>query len=592
MHQAIFGKSVVRVLTALILVSSVIVTVFMYGTTTASAATAAASPPTTKSAFCDNLGKHYQASAGAQMYCFGVQQSGTGQLSPNKSKSFGTNVNAASFSEDIAPSGVRAYGQSEVSVAGIGPYVVEAWNDASAFFSSCGSAMYKEEATGLAFSSDGGKSFTDLGGLPNANCNVALYGGDPSIEAWQVGGATYFYISSLYNPVFSPGGPPPDARSFIAMDACKVSGTGASASLVCSNPIIIAASSLCQTQRGNTFCSFLDKEYLTIDPVRGRLYASFDEFGQNGSTVELSVCDIGTPTGGTGALGGTAGKPVCENGGAGTQFVPKPPYFVVTAPDVNGCENEGAYPAVNTITGDVYVAYEHNWATSVFSFPGNLCTSDPIQNVVTYTPFSCLTLTPTSSCTGPAARNAVKVISMEAAFIPGYSRFPMSDFPRIALSKQHGTVSIVWNDARVHPAGDILLQSFSLKSLTAVQSSPVRLNSSVGGWHMLPGLRNADANGNLTVVFYGRSSATTTVTNTYAAENVNPRTTSSPASNTLVSTASSNWLNVSSDINPNFGDYTDAYTIATASPPYTGTKVYLAWADGRLGVPQPFEAHN
>src|SRR5579859_2487835 len=204
MRQTIYGKSVVRVLTALTLVSSVIVTILLYGATAASASTSAASPPqTTKSAFCDNLGKRYQASSGAQMYCFGIQQSGTGQVSSNQTKTFGSNVDAANFSEDISPSGVRAYGQSEVSVAGIGSYVVEAWNDSTSFFSSCGSAMFKEEATGFGFSNNGGKSFVDLGGLPNTNCNNALYGGDPSVEAWKVGGTTYFYISSLYNPVFS-----------------------------------------------------------------------------------------------------------------------------------------------------------------------------------------------------------------------------------------------------------------------------------------------------------------------------------------------------------------------------------------------------
>ncbi len=167
----------------------------------------------------------------------------------------------------------------------------------------------------------------------------------------------------------------------------------------------------------------------------------------------------------------------------------------------------------------------------------------------------------------------------------------MNDFPRIAVSGKARTVSIVWNDARFRPAGDILLQSFNLKSLSGVQMAPVRLNSSVGGWHFLPGLRNADANGNLNVAFYGRTSANTAVTNTYAALGVNPRATSTPG-NTLITTQASNWLSVSSDINPNFGDYIDDYVVATASVPYTGTKLYVAWTDGRLGVPQPFEAYH
>jgi hypothetical protein len=119
----------------------------------------------------------------------------------------------------------------------------------------------------------------------------------------------------------------------------------------------------------------------------------------------------------------------------------------------------------------------------------------------------------------------------------------------------------------------------------------VRINSSTGGWHMLPALRNADASGNLNISFYGRSSATTAVTNVYVALAVNPRTGSTPA-NILVTTVATNWLNVSSDIVPNFGDYTDNFVIATPNAPFTGSKLYIAWSDGRIGEPQPFEAHT
>lgn len=578
-------------LVTLALLFGLVATMLAYSVLTVPTAHAAGSGPSTKSVFCANLGKKYQASSGAQMYCNGVQRSGPG-ATVMANGTTGSNVNAASPSEDVAPSGVRAYGQSETSVAGIGSYVVEAWNDATSFFSPCGSSMYKEEATGFGFSADGGKSFADQGGLPNANCNNELYGGDPSVEAWQSGGTSYFYVSSLYNGVPSlTTGFPLDARSYIAMAACKATGTGSTARISCSQPIIIGASTQCQKQQGNTFCSFLDKDFLSIDPVHGRLYATYTEFGFNGSTVELAMCDIGTSSGGTGALGGTAGAPVCVNGGAGSQSKTTSPYFVVAPPDINFCENEGAYPAVDVRTGAVYVGYEHNWETSLFAFPGNTCTSLPVQNVINYVPFSCLTLTTTSQCSGPAAKNTVNVTSMQAAFIPGYSRFPMSDFPRIAVSRQYGTVSLVWNDARSHVAGDILMQSFDLVSLTNVQASPVRINSSVGGWHMLPSVRNANANGTLNISFYNRASVSSTMTNVYAALSVNPRA-AGTSTNTLVTTQASNWLNVSSDINPNFGDYTDNYVIATTGSSFTGTKVYFAWSDGRLGVPQPFEAYR
>jgi hypothetical protein len=46
---------------------------------------------------------------------------------------------------------------------------------------------------------------------------------------------------------------------------------------------------------------------------------------------------------------------------------------------------------------------------------------------------------------------------------------------------------------------------------------------------------------------------------------------------------STDWNNVSSDIVPNFGDYTDNYA--------ANGRVHVAWSDGRLGLPQPFESN-
>lgn len=534
------------------------------------------------------------------MWCFGPQPNGPSQkvgVHPNN-PSFGSNVDAASPQEDVSPSGAQLYGQSETSVAGIGPYVVEAWNDATSFASPCPSAMNKEEGTGYGFSADGGKSFVDEGGLPNSNCNADRLGGDPSVEAWSSGGSSYFYVSSLFNPVFSAAGPPPDVRSFIAINACKASGSGATASISCSQPIIAAASTQCMTFKGGgAFCSFLDKEFLSIDPVRGRLYVSYTEFGihfppdhlTNGQ-IELAACDIGTPGGGTGPQGGTAGQPVCSPGSKGNVNNPASPYFVVNPGDLS-CEQEGAYPAVDVNTGAVYVAYEFNAGTNIFGSAGPVdCRGVPTQQVIKYIPSTCLTL-PTASCSAPAGSNAINITSMDAAFIPGYNRFPMNDFPRIAVSGRAGTVSIVWNDARLHPYGDILMQSFDLGSLALVQSSPVVINSGTNGWHMLPALRRANLSGNLSISFYGRSSPTTALTDVYLARSVNPRTTSTPG-NTLITTGPSDWNTVSSDIVPNFGDYTDNYVIATSSGSYVGRSLYIAWSDGRLSDPQPFEART
>ena len=144
--------------------------------------------------FCKGLGKRYLASAGARMFCFGPQPSGpaAGHAPAGRSAGAPANVNAASFAEDVNPAGVPADGQSETSIAAAGPYVVEAWNDATGFIAPCPSPMAKEEGTGFGFSANGGKSFTDLGGLPNANCRKDLFEGDPSVAAYRVGGSTYF----------------------------------------------------------------------------------------------------------------------------------------------------------------------------------------------------------------------------------------------------------------------------------------------------------------------------------------------------------------------------------------------------------------
>jgi hypothetical protein len=578
MKRFVNRKSILSVVVALTLIVA-----FTGGILLRGHSASAASVPTTKSKFCSKLGKTIQASSGAQVFCFGAQLNGPAAHRP-VTRTFSGNVDAANPAEDVSPAGVQSYGQSETSIAAASHYTVEAWNDATGFFSNCGAPQNKEELTGLGFSANSGASFTDLGGVPNAGCNNDLYEGDPSVEAWTTGGKTYFYVSSLFDPTFSNT---TDARSKIAMAACVASGQGSSATLSCSQPIIIASSSECLTFPGPppfTFCSFLDKDFLSIDPVHGLLYATFTEFGLSPATVdreELAVCDIGN-----GALGGTPGAPVCTNGASGSQTSPAAPYLVVAPTDPNFCENEGAYPAADLATGDVYVAYEHNWASPLFGGP---CASEPVQGVMNFIPHSCLTL-PAASCSGPAVVNAVNIVSLQGAFIPGYNRFPMNDFPRLAVSDTYSTVSMVWNDGRFHLAGDILMQSMNLGTLGNVTGAPVVLNSDRGGWHFLPGLRNVNQKGLLNVSWYSRASANTALTDVTAAVDVNPRTTATPH-NILVTNVSSDWNAVSSDIFPNFGDYTDNYTIGTTGL-NGGSRDFVAWSDGRLGDPQPFEANT
>src|SRR5258708_15977709 len=180
---------------------------------------------------------------------------------------------------------------------------------------------------------------------------------------------------------------------------------------------------------------------------------------------------------------------------------------------------------------------------------------------------------------------------MDAAFIPGYNRFPMSDSPRLGVSNQSGTVSMVWNDARFHPNGDILLQSFRLGTLQRVQRRLVGLDQPHGaGFTFMPALRVATQSGRLDVAWYSRASTGTANTNVTLALGINPTGTGTPRNVTITNKAT-NWLIDNSDIVPNFGDYIDAVVSVTGRAPFVGNTLYIAWSDGRSGVPQPFAAH-
>jgi hypothetical protein len=545
--------------------------------------------------FCKRLGHLYQASSAAQMFCFGAQQVGRPQPTAAPAVAGAPrNVDAANFREDVSPAGVRGYGQSETSIAASGPYVVEAWNDSTTFFSTCGSRHFKEEATGIGFSVNGGKTFADLGGLRNPGCRTRVYGGDPSVVAYKVGGRTFFYVFSLFLPLSGLG------QTHIAFAACEVIGAGSAADLHCGRPIVAASSKQCAKFRHHrSFCSFLDKDFAAIDPARGRLYVSYSEFPiiGSGDPEEMSVCDIGTRAGRRGPAGGTPAHPVCKGGTPlvrttrlrGHLYTGKP-YFTVAPRGRVGCENEGAYPAVNIKTGAVYVGYEFNWETNLF-LPPCFNTKTRTRDVITSTPLHCLKLHVLAACAHPARRNRVNVTSLESAIIPGYNRFQVSDFPRLAVSSRFDAVSMVWNDTRRHANGDIMLVSFRLGSLARVQKMPTVLDRPHGGGlSMFPALRVANRNGRLDVAWYSRASARTSNTSVKAVRNVSPLATSTPR-NVTVTNRTNNWLQSNSDIVPNFGDYIDAVVSASGRWPFVGRRVYFAWSDARSGVPQPFEAH-
>ena len=129
------------------------------------------------------------------------------------------------------------------------------------------------------------------------------------------------------------------------------------------------------------------------------------------------------------------------------------------------------------------------------------------------------------------------------------------------------------------------------RQISAVQPKPVRVDQlHNGGLSFLPALRTPSGSGLLDVTWYTRASVSTANTDVAAAVGVSPLTRVTPP-NLQITNAASNWLVDSSLGVPNFGDYTDNAVAVTARPPFVGSRLFVAWADGRVGIPQPFEAH-
>ena len=159
--------------------------------------------------------------------------------------------------------------QSETTIAVFGSNVVVGFNQVN------NSSVVGNRGSGVAYSTDGGQTFTDTGGLPTGGANTTLLG-DPSLTACSDG---KFYYSSIYFPNS------PD--SALAVNV----GTFTGINLSWTTPMIAATSTN----------DFLDKEWLTCDRLTNTLYMTYTRFvnGNVGNTTELRVEIIKSTNGGT-----------------------------------------------------------------------------------------------------------------------------------------------------------------------------------------------------------------------------------------------------------------------------------------------------
>ena len=472
--------------------------------------------------------------------------------SRSEAPSFGANVDATNYNEDLAS------GQSETAIGALGNYVATAWNDATGFIIA-DSTDPQGSLTSVGFSSNAGKSFTDVL-LPNDDPCQRIFG-DPSVVAYKAKGRTYFYVTSLYLPEFSPRCPN-GGNNKISMSVGTVTGN---AIVFDPHPVVVADGGNFQNYP-DTIKGFLDKDFAAIDRSRGKIVVSYTCFGAGGSAadacgpsdVEISLCTLEDPA-----------HPFCRPPGGASG----PAYMTLATAPLSPIgfleELEGAYPAMSA-SGDSYVTWNQNWST-------NYSDGDPVTHQkATRVPASCLNGVPCGPQPIATVEDAVK--SLDATTIPGYNRGTGQDFPRIAYNNVTNRVVFVWNEANAHPLGDIVMKSAdpSLASFGA----KIRVNDDHSfALHFMPAV-SVDASGNTNISWYDRRNAGgTAFTDVYAAS-IGPG--EEGGKNARVTTVATEWNDSGSFVTPNFGDYTDNTS--------EGNTFYVNWSDGRIGVPNAFVA--
>jgi len=522
---------------------------------TAAPSVAGASPPKV------SPGKiHLDAlSQGGRLFWSGRPSPGT-TASPRRSAavSFGSNVDANNPAKDLAA------GQSETAIAAAGQHVLAAWNDISGALV-LPTIQPLASVTGVGYSANGGKSFTDLIGLPNNNPNEQ-WDGDPTVVAID---ATHFIVGSLYYTSFTNLDCTKPAELDIAVSVATV---GAGGKVTFTNPIVaVHGIDLCvlfNSPNPPADAAQPDKDFLSYDAKTRTLSMSYTRFffgfgGQSG-TGQIELVRAHIPANPAALTGASWSHPI------------------VVWPEEPTVVNQGAYPAV-AAGGDTYLAWERNVDTNL-GFSG-----DPYV----YIQAARVPAGATSPSIGGPAHPVVVtkgqknsspaggVKSLDAVVISGYNRGLGQDFPRIAVDAPLGKILVEWNDASLHPLGDVFLRGLSLGLGSPGAITKVN-DDNAFALHFLPAL-SVRSDGSIASSWYDRRVAgpNSTLTDVFAEVRKSP---TANAKDFRVTTGATDWNATSSIIAPNFGDYTD-----NAS---SGTTTYFTWSDGRIGVPQPFVDHH
>ncbi|HEY3216943.1 MAG TPA: pre-peptidase C-terminal domain-containing protein, partial [Candidatus Eisenbacteria bacterium] len=149
--------------------------------------------------------------------------------------------------------------QSEVSIAANCSFLVAAWNDGEG----CSICDPPTSSQGFAYSSDGGKTWTDGGSPPNTN--IGIWASDPVVVVNPTTGA--FYYAGLCDL--------PSGMNGIGV----VKGTFNGSVFSWETPKLV--------RQVSTSSDVLDKEWLAVDPSSGTLFLSYTHFTASGDRIEF-----------------------------------------------------------------------------------------------------------------------------------------------------------------------------------------------------------------------------------------------------------------------------------------------------------------
>ena len=469
------------------------------------------------------------------------------------SVSFGSNVDAANPQEDTAG------GQSEEAIAAApGGRVMAAWNDITGIMFP--PTTQAGSITGVGYSSDGGSNFKDLVGLPNSNADEQ-WSGDPIIVS--IDGGAHFIVGGLYAPSIDACGDTHPSTFTVAVSVATPSSTG----VAFTKPIVINnPGNLCALfrRRPPSNIALLDKPWMAWDQSSRTLAVSYTRdflTGNHSGAGEIDIQRAHVPANPLNLAPGNFSSPI------------------IVAPE-RFQEQTGAYVTLAP-GGDAYVAWERNLDSNIFD--GNPYIYEHIARVPSGAshptiggPGDAVIVTRGQS---PNVNGGVK--SLDGECIAGYNRCVGNDFPRIAYDAKIGRVIVEWNDASHHPLGDIFLRAYT-DSLDAA-SGVMKVNEDNDyTLHLMPAV-SIRSDGSICSSWYDRRlwGASSALTDYFGECRPAPGTN---GSDFRITTGATDWTNTSTAIVPNFGDYTDQTS--------AGNTTYFTWADGRVGVPNPFVDHR